>query len=365
MLIPGFKPGKIIISKEGNCSPIGKQILENLQRYYPDAPIVDRTDTPHNRIDLKVADPLEMHREGKKTIVVGVHKSAVRYSTEKNNLCPNFWHFSPYGYCHYACHYCYLTGTRGVRFSPTVKIFTNLEQILDKVDRIATSIGEPTAFYLGKLQDGLALDPITGYSKTIIPFFAEHKYARLTLLTKSSDVTNLLDLPHNRHSILSWTVNPSPICKSFEVGAPSLKKRIGAMKLSSEAGYPVRALIMPLIPIDNWKHVYNEFLVELLTQVSLQRLTMGGLCSFTSAQDLMEKKIGSANPISAALKGCQKSRDGRRRYPINLRIEMYSHLLEIIRSDQPNLQVGLCLEEEEVFKALNLTDSIGICNCNL
>ncbi|MHC4662834.1 MAG: SPL family radical SAM protein [Planctomycetota bacterium] len=361
----GLKPTRILIAKEGNCSPVGKQVLEVLQRIYPDVPMVDRTDVQHNRIDLKVSDPLEIHRAGKKTLVIGVHKSAVRYSTEKNNLCPNFWHFSPYGYCHYECHYCYLTGTRGVRFSPTVKIFTNLHQILDKVDKIATSIGKPTAFYLGKLQDGLALDPLTDFSKTIIPFFANHKYARLTLLTKSSDVTNLLDLQHNGRSILSWTVNPSGICNIFEMGAPPLEERIEAMKLCHKAGYPVRALIMPLIPIENWKQEYSEFLDSLLTQVSLERLTMGGICSFASAQDIMEKKIGLANPISLALEGTQKSKDGRRRYPINLRIEMYSYLLEIIRSYQPNMQIGLCLEEEEVYSALHLTDSIGICNCNL
>jgi hypothetical protein len=56
-----------------------------------------------------------------------------------------------------------LAGTPGVWFSPTVKIFLNLEEIVSEVDRTANQLGRPTAFYLGKLQDGLALEPLSGY----------------------------------------------------------------------------------------------------------------------------------------------------------------------------------------------------------
>lgn len=116
--------------------------------------------------------------------VLGEHNSAVRFSEEEDNTCPNYWHFSPYGFCPYGCHYCYLAGTPGVRFSPAVKIFLNLPEILTEVDRIANQLGRPMAFYLGKLQDGLALDPLSGYSRKMIPFFARHPYAHMVVLTK-------------------------------------------------------------------------------------------------------------------------------------------------------------------------------------
>jgi len=99
---------------------------------------------PHNRVSLGQSDLLRLHEEGKRTLVA-------------------------------------------------------------EVDRVAHRLGEPTAFYLGKLQDGLTLDPLTGYSRQIIPFFADHPTARLTLLTKSADVSNLVDLDHREHAILSWT----------------------------------------------------------------------------------------------------------------------------------------------------------------
>ena len=60
--------------------------------------------------------------------------------------------------------------------SPSVKIFVNLPEIRDEIDRTATRLAKPIAFYLGKLQDALALAPLTGYVRALIPRFARHPF---------------------------------------------------------------------------------------------------------------------------------------------------------------------------------------------
>jgi DNA repair photolyase len=362
--VDSFKPARIILAKGSLSTPERQALVESVCSLYPSAEVVEILRTPHNRINLGTRDLLQLHTRGKRTLVFGEHKSAVRLSSEGGNSCPNYWHFSPYGFCPYKCYYCYLAGTPGIRFSPTVKIFLNLEEILSEIDRVANQLKKTNAFYLGKLQDGLALDPLTGFSRTLVPFFAEHPYARMTLLTKSADVTNLLKLKHNRNIILSWTVNPPEICEQFEIGAPPVQRRIEAMKACMEANYPVRAIVMPMIPIDNWREVYERFLENLLT-IELDRITLGGICIYPAALDLMERKIGKSNPVSKALSNGCKSADGRMRYPVNTRVEVYGHLIKKIRQVCPNLTIGLCLEEKEVFEKLNLTASIGRCNCVL
>ena len=298
-------------------------------------------------------------------MVLAEHKSAVRQSTEEGNSCPNYWHFSPYGFCPYGCAYCYLAGTQGVRFSPTVKIFLNLSEILADVDRIAKQLGQPTAFYLGKLQDGLALDALTGYSREIVPFFARHSLARLTLLTKSADVSNLLDLDHRGHSILSWTLNPQSVITAFEQDTPLLEDRIQAMEACLKAGYPVRAVVMPIIPASDWESVYDAFLTELLSRVRLSRITFGSICSYPQAVRLTEQKLGRDNLISAQLDSRPRSGDGRARFPPDLRQHVYRHLLTTIGRLDPKLQIGLCLEESSMFDSLELASSRGRCNCVL
>jgi spore photoproduct lyase len=361
----GFTPARIVLAKGSNAKPFGKKLAEGICAAYPQAEIVEAHDTPHNRINLEQPDALRLHYEGKRTLVLAEHNSAVRQSTENGNSCPNYWHFSPYGFCPYGCAYCYLAGTQGVRFSPTVKIFLNLPEILAGVDHIARQLDKPTAFYLGKLQDGLALDPLTGYSRQIIPFFAEHPMARLTLLTKSTDVSNLLDLDHSGHTILSWTVSPQPIVDAFEQNTPSLEERIHAMLDCAHAGYPVRVVVMPIIPVPDWETIYIEFLGDLLCRVQLSRITLGSICSYPQAMQLTEQKLGRDNPISVQVDRRRGALDGRIRFPRELREKVYSHLINIIQQVSPNLEIGLCLEEHDMFDALQMKASLGRCNCVL
>ena len=304
--------------------------------------------------------------EGKRTLVLAEHQSAVRQSTEESNSCPNYWHFSPYGFCPYGC------GLLLPRRHPRRAVLANrqdireLQEILAEVDRVARRLGIPTAFYLGKLQDGLALDPLTGYSRQIIPFFADHPLARLTLLTKSADVSNLLGPDHRGNSTLSWTVNPKAAVEAFEPNTPALEERICAMEACACAGYPVRAVVMPIIPLPEWETIYSDFLRHLLGRVRLARITLGSICSYPQAMRLTEQKLGPENSISSQLgrRGSGKS-DGRSRFPRDLRVKVYRHLLDLIQRLAPSLEVGLCLEEESMFDMLGMKASLGRCNCVL
>ena len=359
-----FDPKRIVLVKGWNKSDTQISRANAICSAYPDAEVVEMPDISHNRVDLNQTDLLSTHYQGKQTLVLGVHNSALRFSEEDNNTCPNYWHFSPYGFCPYDCKYCYLAGTPGVKFSPTVKVFLNLEQILGQIDKTACQLTEPTAFYLGKLQDGLALDSLTGYSRIMVPFFAGQKYARMTLLTKCGNVKNLLDLEHNGHTILSWSLNPPEVSETFETNVPSISERISAMRHCAKAGYPVRAVFMPIIPVENWQQIYYQFLKSLLTNIELDRITLGQICSYSTAMQLTERKLGRRNAISNQLEKA-KSSDGRVRFPDKLRTDVYKHLIECIRQQKPDLQISLCLEEQNIFKALDMETAIGRCNCVL
>ncbi len=361
-----FNPSRIILTRGSDKSASHRSFVDRVCGLYPEAQVTEQLNLPHNRVNLGTADSVERHYLGKQTLVIGEHRTAVRLSEERANMCPNYWHFSPYGFCPFDCAYCYLAATPGVRFSPTVKIFVNLSEMLDNIDRVARKLARPTAFYLGKLQDGLALDPLTGYSRTMVPFFASHPYARLVVLTKAADVRNLIDVEHRGQAVLSWSLNPPEVCGQFETNTPTPAERVEAMRQCAAASYPVRAVIMPIIPIAGWRDVYEAFLQELITTVPLARITLGGICSYDGALSLTESKLGSGNTVSRRLhrSGC-KSVDGRRRYVVSERVEMYRHLITGIRRLDPQLPIALCLEERAVFEALGMMASAGRCNCVL
>ena len=218
-----FQVDRIYLTRGSLADPSRRRFVERICALYPHAERVELLDAPHSRVDLAEGDALRRHALGKRTLVFGVIEDAVRFSEEEGNTCPNYWHFSTYGFCPYGCKYCYLAGTRGVWFSPTVKIFVNIEEIIEKIDRVANTLCTPTAFYLGKLQDGLALDPLTAFSTALVPFFARHEFARQIILTKSANVDRLVPLPHNGHTIISWSLNPAAIANAFEENVPAVE----------------------------------------------------------------------------------------------------------------------------------------------
>jgi DNA repair photolyase len=362
---PNFDVERIILAKGSVATPERRDFVDRICAVYPEAEIVSKTSISHNRIDLGNSSPLELHREGKHTLLFGELSSAVRFSEEDGNSCPNYWHFSPYGFCPYGCKYCYLAGTRGVWYSPSVKIYVNLPEIVSRMDRVANRLARPTAFYLGKLQDGLALDPLTAYSTVLVPFFAQHPYARQVLLTKSASVDRLLDLDHGRHTILSWSLNPPEVSDAFEENVPSVAERLGAMRRCADRGYPVRAVIMPIVPIPGWHQAYENFITELPRTVPIQRLTFGGICIYKGARRLMEEKIGRENAISRYIFEERTEGDGRARYAPALRLKMYDQMIACARRVKPDLELALCLEDVGIWNKLGLQKRLGRCNCVL
>ena len=78
----------------------------------------------------------------------------------------------------------------------------------------------------------------------------------------------------------------------------------------------------------------------------------------------METKLGSNNLISINLENT-KSPDGRNRYSVSLRAEMYENVIKVALQLRPDLEIALCLEDEKLWKDCNLEKNIGHCNCVL
>ena len=90
---PLFRPSRIVLANRSNRTQSRRQLAERICAAYPQAEVVEAFGTPHNRVDLGETDPLRLHERGKQTLVLGEHRSAVRFSDEEGNACPNYWQF--------------------------------------------------------------------------------------------------------------------------------------------------------------------------------------------------------------------------------------------------------------------------------
>jgi spore photoproduct lyase len=121
---------------------------------------------------------------------------------------------------------------------------------------------------------------------------------------------------------------------------------------------------MPIIPVKGWQDIYSSFTRQLIGTVHLQRLTLGGICSYKAARALMENKLSLNNEISANIENI-KSPDGRNRYSTSLRDEMYKNIIKVAQELQPSLEIALCLEEGKLWKSSGIEGNQGRCNCVL
>jgi DNA repair photolyase len=360
----GFRPQRIVLTRGSLDTSARRAFAERIGRIYPQAERVEALDRTHMQLKglLPKGDDAARRRAGRRTLVLGTIATPLRRSEEADIVCPNYLHASPTGYCAYGCTYCYLAGSCSTIVAPAVKVYVNLEDVLAAAARRAKRMTEPTSIYVGKLQDALALDPLTGASRVLVPFFAEQPHARLVMLTKSDAVSNLLDLEHRGHTVVSWSVNPASVCPVFEGAAPPLARRLAAARRCAEAGYPVRFLIMPILPVRGWREEYAELVGQILDTVPPQRITLGGICSYPGALRLTNRVLGGDNVIAANLQR-EPSPDGRLRFPRELRVSVYRHLIGAIHRQAPRLPIGLCLEEADLWRACGLNPGAATCNC--
>ena len=237
-------------------------------------------DTSHNTLTFFKQHSGGGTRKARRSLVLGELglSSAVQKNRRKGGMYPQARFFSVYEGCSYGCHYCYLHDSPGRSFSSPVKIYLNLPEIVGEIDRQAREAKGPIEFYLGKYQDGLALDYLTAYSTVLVPFFAEHPYARQVVQTKSANVERLLELEHKGRTTLSWTLSPETIAQRYEPGSPPTAQRIEAMKRCSDAGYPVSVNLAPVIPEGQWQRAYLALAKEILASLPIRRLFIGGIC---------------------------------------------------------------------------------------
>ena len=382
-----FRPEHLIIARGALDTPPRRAFVEKVRAAFPEASVARQLDRPPARTAVPADDDAARRRRGKRTLVIG----ALRKLTSRNDdaemrggvVCRPYPEFSAgVGYCPFDCRFCYVAGNRGVLASPTVKVYVNVEEILEAVARrlaargsqrvtcrawrsetpsTAAACGEGAELWVAsKLGDPLALEPLTHYAQLFVPFFAEQEHGRLLYLTKSAGTDDLLGLRHNGRTVLSWSLNADTVSRTMEEGAPSLDERLAAAARAAAAGYEVRFVLMPIIPVESWEEHYEDLVARALGAVRPSRLTLGSICIYPTALRVMERRFGRGDPVSRLV---QRGAKGRLRFAPEVREAAYRQIIAAVRRREPELPVALCLETQGMWERLGLDPEACLCNC--
>ncbi|WP_225998985.1 spore photoproduct lyase [Paenibacillus sp. BJ-4] len=250
-----FLPDLVFFEPDALNYPKGQRIMDWVKA--KDIPY--RMTTSHNRItNLPGETEVEKYRMAKKTLVVGIRKT-LTFDQSK----PSAEYAIPISTgCMGHCHYCYLQTTLGAK--PYIRVYVNTDDILNAAKAyIEERVPEITRFEAACTSDPVGLEHITGSLGELIRFMADEEYGRLRFVTKYHHVDPLLDIKHNGHTRIRFSINSDYVIKQFEPATSRFEERIEAAGKIARAGYPLGFIIAPIIWYDGWEEGYSELLRRL------------------------------------------------------------------------------------------------------
>ena len=250
-----FIPKRIILEKESLKYDMAKAILNKFKDNN-----IEVINLSSNRLKEHIpGDNLfTQYREGKKTLVIGVKKSL------KFQSCKPSAHYQLplVTGCMGQCEYCYLNTKLGDK--PFVKVYANTDDIFNQAQKyINERLPEITIFEGAATSDPIAVEPYTHSLQKAIEFFGKSENARFRFVTKYNDIDSLLNLKHNGHTEIRFSINTSTVINEYEHFTASRDKRIEASIKAAKAGYPIGFLVAPIFIYPNWKEEYHDLLLEL------------------------------------------------------------------------------------------------------
>jgi spore photoproduct lyase len=201
----------------------------------------------------------------------------------------NFY-FSHLLNCLYDCRYCFL---QGMFPSAHYVLFVNYDDFQNEILRkTEESKAEQSWFFSGYDCDSLALENVTGFADSFLPFFAKHTNAHFELRTKSVNLKVLEKTTPLPNVVTAFSFTPDEISDQLEHGVPSVSSRIRAMEKIAELGWPVGLRIDPLIDCVNFEERYRTLFDKLFANLppdSVHSVSLGAFRVPVSYFKKMEK----------------------------------------------------------------------------
>jgi len=287
---------------------------------------------------------------------VGFAKKVLYITSNKGALirqCPGTSYYTCCDYtilhcgtfCTMDCAYCIL---QAYFHPPVLQYFAGFDQYTAALDPIFQ--GETILrIGTGEYTDSLIWEPVSLMPKFLVEKFASQDRSILELKTKTVNIDALVDLEHNRKTILSWSVNTPEVISSQERGTASLAARLKAASKAVSKGFRVAFHFDPIFLYPECESAYERVVEAIFNHVSPKDvvwISIGTFRFMPHLKSIIEARFpDSTIPYGEFITGL----DNKMRYFKPLRIAIYQRLAAVFRQLAPEVAVYFCMEDEEVW----------------
>ncbi len=266
--------------------------------------------------------------------------------------------------CFHKCQYC--------RRGRVTTLALNVEEFVQHVDQLMVENAWQKVFRYDVETDCLILEPEYGMCRALVEHYAGVDDRYVILFSKGDNVDFLLDLEHNGHTIMLWTLSTPTVSRRIEVDTATTEERIEAARKCQEAGYTVRFKCKPIIPIGNWREEATETFEKVFAAVEPDNISLEMLF-FNSVDEFKELfDMSLFDPVFIRMmeehEAAGLMTDHNHPMPEDFRHEVYEHYINEIHRISPNTRVSLCAETRAMWSRVEgitgmNADSFA-CNCS-
>lgn len=268
--------------------------------------------------------------------------------------------------CLHRCLYC-MAGANQVVVLPV-----NLEEFADtELDRIVRENPWQKVFrYQTQVSDALCFEPEYGASKVFGDYFAGQDDRYLLLHTSSANTDHLLDLGHQAHTIVLWSLTSDTVSREIEERSATTEERIEAARRCQEAGYTVRFKFKPIVPVRSWRDECAD-MIEKTFAASDPDVVSLCVLMWMKAEEI-DRFFDTSTLDPDCLRAMHEAADQMcdravGPFPDDVRTEIYSFFIDEIRKHNPTVPISLSTETKEVWDVLGprmgFTPHNYVCGC--
>ena len=343
-----WRPRQVWIDRQVVNSPITANVLSHLPAV-PTA-IIDGpppVPVPTNQAALMTLAKKSLYLTAQKGHFVRACPGATSRNMQ-SQLCCGYMIVDLIYNCDYDCTYCYLQSYVN---APYLTVYANVEQLFDELGTfVQTHPQQLVRIGSGEFSDSLSLDPLTGFSRLLVPFVRQFPNVLFEFKTKSALVDGLLDLEPDGKVMVSWSINPEPVVQREEHKTASLAARLRAALRCRAAGYKIGLHFDPLLYYPGWEADYEPFVAQVFHTIppgEVTYMSMGSLRFPPALKEVVRERFPKSRLMYAEL---VPGADGKLRYFKPIRVEMYTKMLTWIQRYTAETGLYLCMESQEIWQ---------------
>jgi len=263
-------------------------------------------------------------------------------ASEKTRCC-NLLTLDAVESCGFDCSYCSIQSfynQNTITFdSNFANKLTNLKLDPNKTYHIGT----------GQSSDSLMFGNREGVLDALFEFALRYPNVILEFKTKSNNISYLLENDVPKNIICTWSLNTPTIINNEEHLTASLEKRIDAARKVADKGVKVGFHFHPIVEYENYLDEYSAVYEKLLDTFLPTEVTLVSFGTLTFIKPVI-KQLRNRDFKTKITQMPFDEIAGKHSYPLQTKIEMFSHAYKSFTPWHKEVFFYMCMEEHSLWE---------------